>query len=154
MDRAGFGFDIISIFHILRNNFMITLSSLKKPAYFIRRKAIAIITFIFLTVPIRQVCAGMPQIMIEDAGKMRLESISFFALALFGFTFLVKLAWNFLQKDFPKVPKLSYGKAFSLVFLISCLFMLILTMISGARELLTPGAWKKEGFTYKLQDKK
>ena len=25
-------------------------------------------------------------------------------------------------------------------------------MISGARELMTPGAWKKEGFTYKLND--
>src|SRR5262245_44535701 len=30
------------------------------------------------------------------------------------------------------------------------LFVLVLTMISGARELMTPGAWKKEGLTYKL----
>ncbi len=30
------------------------------------------------------------------------------------------------------------------------LFVLVLTMISGARELMTPGAWEKEGFTYVL----
>ena len=31
------------------------------------------------------------------------------------------------------------------------LFMLVLTMISGARELLTPGAWEKKGATYQLK---
>jgi hypothetical protein len=30
------------------------------------------------------------------------------------------------------------------------LFVLVLTMISGARELMTPGAWQKQGWTYKL----
>ena len=30
------------------------------------------------------------------------------------------------------------------------LFVLVLTMISGARELMTPGAWEKKGPTYKL----
>jgi hypothetical protein len=30
------------------------------------------------------------------------------------------------------------------------LFLLVLTMISGARELMTPGAWEKKGFTYQL----
>jgi hypothetical protein len=32
------------------------------------------------------------------------------------------------------------------------LFLLILTMISGARELMTPGAWEKHGSTYELKD--
>ena len=32
------------------------------------------------------------------------------------------------------------------------LFVLVLTMISGARELMTPGAWKKDGITYVLED--
>src|SRR5262249_15945744 len=31
------------------------------------------------------------------------------------------------------------------------LFVVVLTMISGARELMTPGAWRKQGFTYKLE---
>ncbi len=35
--------------------------------------------------------------------------------------------------------------------LVSGLFMyVILTMISGARELMPPGAWEKQGITYKL----
>src|SRR5205823_725556 len=29
-------------------------------------------------------------------------------------------------------------------------FVLVLTMISGARELMTPGAWAKQGLTYRL----
>ena len=29
-------------------------------------------------------------------------------------------------------------------------FILVLTMISGARELMTPGAWERSGATYKL----
>jgi hypothetical protein len=32
------------------------------------------------------------------------------------------------------------------------LFVLVLTMISGARELMTPGAWRKQGFTYTLAE--
>lgn len=30
--------------------------------------------------------------------------------------------------------------------------MTVLTMISGARELMTPGAWEKRGATYRLKD--
>src|SRR5262249_44341344 len=35
-----------------------------------------------------------------------------------------------------------------LVALWGLLFVLVLTMISGARELMTPGAWTKHGLTY------
>jgi hypothetical protein len=31
------------------------------------------------------------------------------------------------------------------------LFVVVLTMISGARELMTPGAWEKNGLTHKLK---
>src|SRR6185369_14768900 len=37
-----------------------------------------------------------------------------------------------------------------LVVLWGLLFIVVLTMISGARELMTPGAWRKQGWTYKL----
>ncbi len=30
--------------------------------------------------------------------------------------------------------------------------LVVLTMISGARELMTPGAWQQQGWTYKLAD--
>jgi Kef-type K+ transport system membrane component KefB len=114
------------------------------------RRLLPLVTIILL--PLHQASAGMPSVTMEEVSEMRLESISFFAFALLGFTWLIKLAWNFLRKDFPKLPQISYLRALTLVFLIGCLFMLILTMISGARELLTPGAWKKQGFTYKLNE--
>src|SRR5262249_32013471 len=51
---------------------------------------------------------------------------------------------------FPQLPYLTYRQAMGLVALWGLLFLLVLTMISGARELMTPGAWKKQGFTYTL----
>jgi hypothetical protein len=32
------------------------------------------------------------------------------------------------------------------------LAIIVLAMISGARELMTPGAWRKQGYTYKLDE--
>lgn len=58
--------------------------------------------------------------------------------------------WNALRRDFARLPRLTYGKSVALVTLWSMLFLLVLTMISGARELMTPGAWEKNGATYKL----
>ena len=40
-----------------------------------------------------------------------------------------------------------------LVGLWGLLFVLVLTMISGARELMTPGAWEPSGVTYRLAHK-
>src|SRR5262249_34834561 len=54
----------------------------------------------------------------------------------------------------PRLPRLGYGKALGVVTLWGLLFVLILTMISGARELMTPGAWKKVGYTYRLAEEK
>jgi hypothetical protein len=64
----------------------------------------------------------------------------------------VKGLWNYLAKDFQKLPRMSYGKALAAVTLWGLLFLLVLSMISGARELMTPGAWEKQGLTYKLKD--
>jgi hypothetical protein len=55
-----------------------------------------------------------------------------------------------MQRDFPKLPRLTFFKALGVVLLWGLLFVIVLTMISGARELMTPGAWVKQGFTYKL----
>lgn len=80
----------------------------------------------------------------------RLQAISFFLAVLLFVAAVVRWLWNYLQRDFPKLPRLSYGKALASVVLWGLLFILVLTMISGARELMTPGAWKQQGFTYKL----
>jgi len=82
----------------------------------------------------------------------RLQAISFFLAALLLCALVVKLLWNYLQRDFPKLPRLSYGKALAVVVLWGLLFIIVLAQISGARELMTPGAWKRDGATYRLAD--
>lgn len=96
--------------------------------------------------------AGMPSVQytIAEAAKLRLETISVFLGAFFLASYCIMRLWNYLAKDIAILPPLTYGKALGLVTLWGLLFVLVLTMISGARELMTPGAWEKDGVTYKL----
>jgi hypothetical protein len=94
--------------------------------------------------------AGMPSFTLTDLWSMRVQSISFFLLVLLLSALGVKWLWNYLRRDFAKLPQLTYLRSLSLVILLGLLFMVVLTMISGARELMTPGAWKKQGATYAL----
>jgi hypothetical protein len=105
--------------------------------------------------------AGMPEVTLADIQRVlvpteltegRFQALSFFAVGLFVCAAIIRWIWNGLRKDFPIVPRLSYPRALGLVFLWGLIFVLILTMISGARELLTPGAWEKVpgGVTYRL----
>jgi len=99
----------------------------------------------------RAALAGMPSLTLTDVAHARLETISFFLLLILLSAAAVKFLWNFLRADLAKrLPPLTYGKSLALVGLWGALFILVLTMISGARELLTPGAWEKQGATYKL----
>jgi hypothetical protein len=81
-----------------------------------------------------------------------LQGISFFIAGLLLSAWAVKGLWRVLRKDLAWLPEVSYLRALSLVILWGLLFVVVLTMISGARELMTPGAWKKQGWTYKLAD--
>jgi hypothetical protein len=103
--------------------------------------------------------AGMPSFTLTDMQRaislsnltrMRLEAISFFLAGLLLSAGIIQTLWNSLRKDLTRLPRLSYGKAFGVVILWGLLFVLVLTMISGARELMTPGAWEKKGLTYRL----
>jgi hypothetical protein len=87
---------------------------------------------------------------LNDPARMRLEAISFFVAVLLASATAVWGLWNYLRRDFTFLPRLSFGKALAGVVLWGLLFIIVLTMISGARELMTPGAWKKQGFTYRL----
>lgn len=109
----------------------------------------------------RTASAGMPSFTLADAQRsitralsdptrQRLDSISFFLLGLLVSTWIIRQTWNSLRHEFPLLPLLSFGKALQLVALWGLLFVLVLTMISGARELMTPGAWEKQGLTYRL----
>lgn len=96
--------------------------------------------------------AGMPSITLTEIARARLDSISFFLFLLLLCALLVKLLWNYLAKDFPKLPRMSYPRALAAVTLWGLVFLIVLSMISGARELLTPGAWEKQGLTYRLKE--
>ena len=86
----------------------------------------------------------------SGAMALRVQAISFFLAVLLLSGWLVKGLWNFARRDFSKLPALTYGRALGLVGLWGLSFVIVLTMISGARELMTPGAWRKQGWTYKL----
>jgi prepilin-type processing-associated H-X9-DG protein len=92
----------------------------------------------------------MPSITFTDIAQLRTEALSFFLLLFFVSAWVIQRLWNGLRRDFTRLPHLSYGRALSVVGLWGFLFVLVLTMISGARELMTPGAWVKDGITYKL----
>jgi hypothetical protein len=94
--------------------------------------------------------AGMPMATLSDIATVRLEVISFFLVCFLASSGLVWKIWNATRNDFPRLPHLSYRMATGLVGLWGLLFLLVLSMISGARELMTPGAWHKQGLTYKL----
>ncbi len=94
--------------------------------------------------------AGMPTVTLTDVARMRVENISFFLAGLLLSSAAIQFLWNRLRGDIPILPRLSYGKALGVVVLWGLLFVLVLTMISGARELMTPGAWDKQGRTYRL----
>lgn len=79
-----------------------------------------------------------------------LQGISFFVVSLLLCAWAVKGLWHVLRRDLTWLPALSYGRSLSLVILWGFLFVVVLTMISGARELMTPGAWQKNGWTYEL----
>ncbi len=96
--------------------------------------------------------AGMPTPHLSDLAQMRIETISFFLAGLLLAALAIRWLWNFLCRDFPRLPRLSYGKALAVVVLWGLMFVVVLTMISGARELLTPGAWEKQGLLYKLEE--
>jgi hypothetical protein len=89
---------------------------------------------------------------LTDVARLRLEDISFFGFLLLVATLGIRFLWNYLAKDFVRLPRLSFPKALSLTALLSLLMLLILVMISGAREILTPGAWSRQASHYRLND--
>jgi hypothetical protein len=87
---------------------------------------------------------------LQDFVIARLQNISFFLLGLLLATLAAKFLWNWVRKDWTFLPRLTYVRALGVVFLWGLLFVLVLSMVSGARELMTPGAWVRQGWTYRL----
>ena len=122
--------------------------------------ATLIFTLVALTITPQILVAGMPAPLPDDVATIlrpreepvqRMQVISFFLLALFLSALVVMWLWNGLRSEFPNLPKLSYWKAVVVTVAWGILFSIVLVMISGARELMTPGAWQKNGATYELK---
>ena len=98
--------------------------------------------------------AGMPRVTtaLNEVAAQRIEVVSFFLVVLLLAAAGVRWLWNGLTADSPRLPRLGYGRAIGMVVIWGAVFVLVLAMISGARELMTPGAWKPDGATYKLSD--
>ncbi|MFY1828646.1 hypothetical protein ACN47A_22170 [Myxococcus fulvus] len=98
--------------------------------------------------------AGMPNFLLTELAEQRLEAISFFIAVFLGVSAGVWALWNRLRRDVPRLPRLGFGAALALVFLVGLALQLVLSMIAGGRELMTPGAWEKTGATYQLTQAK
>ncbi|MCH8208882.1 MAG: hypothetical protein IIA62_07545 [Nitrospinae bacterium] len=94
--------------------------------------------------------AGMPMINLSDMAALRINNISFFLFIILIASFGLQKVWNYLQKDFKKLPRLNYKKSVGFVVLWGLAFYLVLAMIAGTREIMTPKAWEKAGLTYDL----
>lgn len=95
--------------------------------------------------------AGMPVITLSEIARLRLSGISFFLILMLLAAGGIRLIWNYLRRDFPGLPLLDFKRAIALVVLLGLCFNIVLLMIAGARELMTPGAWEKSGTTYQLK---
>jgi len=131
-------------------HFQTPFRELSMYAFLLRFFASAVALGIFLP----PAWAGMPPspfaIRVDQLLTYRIEALSFFLALTFLLAGVVKLIWNTLRIDFPKMPRLTYWRAMGAVFLWGLIVAVVLSMITGARELMTPGAWERAGGTYRL----
>src|SRR5450755_2089003 len=81
--------------------------------------------------------AGMTVYDLNDVYRLRMQDISFFVFLLLVCSWIFKLLWNHVAKDFRFLPRLKFTQALCLSILLGLGMLLILTMISGIREVLT-----------------
>ncbi len=118
-----------------------------------RRLERPLLVILLISATAQTAYAGMPMVRLSDVARMRLDVISFFLVGLLLSAAAIHWLWNQLRTDFPRLPEIHYGKALGVVILWGLLFIVVLTMISGVRELMTPGAWEPDGETYRLRNK-
>lgn len=114
----------------------------------LRRARLAFLTALLLPT---EAWAGMPYWTLSDLARFRFSSISFFLFGLLLAAVGFRALWNQLRRDVPRLPELGLRSALAAVLLSGLAFDLVLTLISGGRELMTPGAWVKTGTTRHLK---
>lgn len=112
-----------------------------------KKKIILFVTLLFSV----SLHAGMPRMDISYLASLRLETVSFFIVVFLLSSLIVKYLWNSALVDLFGVPKITYKRTLALMILWGMFFNLVLTMISGARELMTPKAWIPKEMTYALK---
>lgn len=117
-----------------------------------KRLLFLLMTVLFAVGIPQRALAGMPSFNLSDLARMRLEGISFFIGILLLVAYAIKRMWNFYRKDFPNLPELNFKKSLVLVLLWGLAFHLVLSMITGTREIMTPKAWERQGLIYKLKE--
>jgi len=85
-------------------------------------------------------CAGMTMPVFTEIARARFQVLSFFLILYLALAFIYQCLWNSLSKDFPKLPRIRYRGALGTLAVCGLFIYVVLTMISGARELMTPGA--------------
>lgn len=116
-----------------------------------RRSIVPLLLGAFLLGP-GEALAGMPSVHLTEWANLRFSAISFFTLAFLLLSGVIWGLWNTLARDFPALPRLTYRRSLAVVALWSLMLLVVLTMIAGSRELLTPGAWQRQGALYKVAD--
>ncbi len=94
--------------------------------------------------------AGMTSYSLTEVAALRLDTISFFLVALLLCAWGIRWAWNALAHDFSWMPMVKYRNALALLVVSGLFVNVALTLIAGTRELLTPGAWVRTGSTHRL----
>jgi hypothetical protein len=112
----------------------------------------AVLLLATLSAPTLPAFAGMTVYGLRDIYRLRLEEISFFIVLLLACAVVLQVLWNYACKGFNAIPKLNYLRALCVSILFGMVMLIILTMISGIREVLTPGAWRHQGTAYRLND--
>lgn len=97
------------------------------------------------------VLAGMPNVTLSDVAHLRISGISFFLVLLLLSAWGFQKIWNTVRADFPRLPHFTYRRALAFTLLLGLLLNVVLLMIAGTRELMTPGAWEKQGISYRLK---
>jgi len=113
------------------------------------RLAAALMLAVFASISPAQ--AGMSVYGLRDIYRLRFEEISFFIVLLLVCAALFQLLWNHAVKGF-NIPRLKFRQSLCLAVLLGLVMLLILAMISGIREVLTPEAWRRQGSSYRLND--
>jgi hypothetical protein len=99
---------------------------------------------------IHPMLAGMTSFSLTEVASARLDAISLFLVAFAASAWLLLKAWNRLARDFSWMPRLRFLGALSALVVSGLFVFAAMSLIAGARELMTPGAWVRTGSTHRI----